>query len=102
VRLLLRVLARHQAAPQQAEPLPAPLPPRSLSHLKTHLEELARDEQRIAAFQTFLRVLQDCVGAELYEPSLVFEVFCKVLVNAVEITDPMGDAIGTGWFSNSL
>ncbi len=96
VRLLLRVLARHRAAPHHAEPLPAPCPPRALSHLVTHAEEVARDQQRVAAFQTFLRVLQDCVGTELYDPSEVFAVFCKVLVNAVEITDPLGDAIGTG------
>jgi hypothetical protein len=57
---------------------------------------VSRSEQKIAAFQAFLGVLQDCVGRDLYEPSAVFDVYCKVLINAVEITDPFGDSIGTG------
>jgi hypothetical protein len=95
VRLLLRLLARHKHNPDQADKLPGGTP-RSFSQLKSHREEIAGSEQRAAAFDSFLRVLQDCVGSELYEPAEVFEAYCKVLINAVEITDPSGDAIGTG------
>jgi MYND finger len=95
VRLLLRLLARHRHTPDQADRLPGGAL-RSFNQLKTHREEVAGSEERAAAFQSFLRVLQDCVGSELYEPAEVFDAYCKVLINAVEITDPSGDAIGTG------
>ena len=97
VRLLLRLLARHRADPLLADQLPGEgEQTRTFDQLKTHQEEIAGSRERTAAFQSFLGVVQACVGKELYEPAAVFDAYCKVLINAVEITDPFGDAIGTG------
>ena len=95
VRLLLRILAQDRANPRLADQLPGG-PLRTFSQLKIHKEDIAGSEERAAAFQSFLGVLQDCVGRELYEPQDVFDAYCKVLINAVEVTDPCGDAIATG------
>jgi len=41
-------------------------------------------------------VAQACVGTEKYTADEMLETYCRILINSTEITDMMGNSVGTG------
>merc|ERR1711872_983805 len=60
-------------------------------------EEISSSIEKKEAFSSFLHVIQACVG-DLFPADHVFETYCKILINSTEITDCMGNTIGTGLY----
>jgi len=96
VRLLLRICLKHKQQPQISENLPDGSV-RTLQDLKMHKEEISSSIEKKEAFSSFLHVIQACVG-DLFPADHVFETYCKILINSTEITDCMGNTIGTGLY----
>ena len=92
VLLLLRTLAREARDPS-GEEVPGG-GRRRLEDLVTHREEVQATEQRREAFSAFLPVFKACV-AELYGREQLFLAYCRLIVNGTELTDAMGNSVGT-------
>jgi len=96
VKLILRILFKNKLNPKEKEILPDGKT-RSLDDLKMHLAEIKSSPERIEAFRSFLCVIRACVG-DMFTSDTVFQTYCKVIINSTEITDVMGNTIGTGLF----
>jgi len=95
VRLIARTVKETHERPDYSEILPGGRR-RSFSDLMSHKDEIVEDRHKMEAFHSFVEVLFACVGREVYSTEEVLEVYCRVLINSVEITDSFGNSIGTG------
>jgi len=96
VRLILRTCLKHKKLPDLSENLPDGSV-RSFKDLKMHKQEISGSIDKKEAFSSFLQVMQACVG-DMYSPDHLFETYCKILINSTEITDCMGNIVGTGLY----
>ena len=96
VRLILRTAFKHRKDPDYRETLPDGTS-RGLTDLKMHKEEISASAGRSEAFSNFLQVIQACVG-NIFPAQVLFELYCRLLINSTEITDLMGQSLGTGLY----
>jgi len=96
VRLLLRLSFKHRNQPDYREQLPDGSY-RGLTDLEMHKKEISASLERSEAFSSFLRVIQACVG-ETFSSESLFENYCRLVINSTEITDMMGNSLGTGLY----
>jgi len=96
VKLILRILFKNKFYPEEKEILPDGKT-RSLEDLKMHQAEIKASSERIEAFRSFLCVIRACVG-DMFTSDQIFRTYCKVIINSTEITDIMGNTIGTGLY----
>ena len=96
VRLMLRILFRHRAEPDYHETLPDGSV-RTLQDLVTHKKQILSSNERAEAFSSFLPVIRACVG-DMFSSDELLTTFCTVLINSTEITDDMGNSVGTGLY----
>jgi len=96
VRLIIRTCLKHQEHPDIDEILPDGSI-RKFADLKMHKEDISNSIEKRKAFSSFLQVIQACVGDQ-FPVDLLFETYCRILINSVEITDCMGSSIGTGLY----
>jgi len=96
VRLILRTCLKHKKYPEISENLPDGSV-RSLNDLEMHKQEISNSIEKKEAFSSFLQVIQACVG-DLFPAEHLFETYCKILINSTEITDCMGNTVGTGLY----
>jgi len=94
VRLILRACFKQNEQPDIKECLPNGSS-RSFTDLMMHKQEISKDNVKNEAFSSFLFVLLKCVG-NTYSTDHLFETYCRILINSTEITDCMGNVIGTG------
>lgn len=95
VRLLERTVKQIHEKPDYHELLPDKRK-RRFSDLMSHKDEIVGDREKMEAFHSFTEVLYSCVGRELYTTQELLEVYCRILINSVEITDDFGNSVGTG------
>jgi len=93
IMLMLRTLARHGRDPDYREILPNGMS-RGLEDLLMHKEDIEKSEKRMQAFTSFLPVVAACVG-EKFSKSELWWTYCRLLINSTELTDSMGNSIGT-------
>ena len=96
VKLILRMCLKHKLHPHYSETLPDGSI-RTLNDLKTHKEEITASIERSEAFASYIQVIKACVG-DMFSNEELLETYCKVLINCTEITDAMGNIIGTGLY----
>ena len=96
VRLILRTCLKHREHPQICENLPDGSV-RSFKDLKMHKEDISSSIEKKEAFSSFLQVIKACVG-DMFSADILFETYCKILINSTEITDCMGNTVGTGLY----
>eukprot|EP00092_Neocalanus_flemingeri_P022870 GFUD01024797.1.p1 GENE.GFUD01024797.1~~GFUD01024797.1.p1 ORF type:complete len:425 (+),score=95.45 GFUD01024797.1:73-1347(+) len=96
VRLILRTCQKHKKEPDLNEKLPDGSI-RSFKDLEMHKEDISNNIDKKEAFSSFLQVIQACVG-DLFTADHLFETYCRVLINSTEITDCMGNSVGTGLY----
>jgi len=96
VRLIIRTCLKHQKHPDLSETLPDGSI-RTFKDLKMHKQDISNSIEKKEAFSSFLQVIQACVG-DLFLADNLFETYCRILINSVEITDCMGSSIGTGLY----
>lgn len=95
VRLIIRILLK--TGRDEPETLPNGSV-RKFSDLMTHEADVLASPVRVDAFNYFLKIIQLCFGSDRFQPKLVFQVYCRILINSVEITDDFQESIGTGLF----
>ena len=96
VRLLLRLCFKQRHQPDYREPLPDGSS-RGLTDLEMHKKEISASVERSEAFSSFLQVIRACVG-ETFSSETLFENYCRLVINSTEITDMMGNSLGTGLY----
>jgi len=96
VRLMIRTCLKHREYPDISENLPDGSV-RSFNNLKMHKEDISSSTEKKQAFSSFLQVIQACVG-NMFSNDHLFETYCKILINSTEITDCMGNTVGTGLY----
>jgi len=97
VRLICRILLKLQKGQEGTVTMPdGGL--RKFSDLMTHEEEIKASPSRVEAFRCFLEVVKECLSHTGIEVKLVWQVYCRVLINSVEITSAFQDCIGTGLY----
>jgi len=96
VRLILRTCQKHQKEPDFSEKLPDGSI-RTFKDLKMHKEDISKSIEKKEAFSSFLQVIKACVG-NLYTADHLFETYCRILINSTEITDCLGNSVGTGLY----
>jgi len=96
VRLILRTCQKHQKEPDFSEKLPDGSI-RTFKDLKMHKEDISKSIEKKESFSSFLQVIQACVG-NLYTADHLFETYCRILINSTEITDCLGNSVGTGLY----
>lgn len=93
VMLMLRTLFRHGREEGHREAVGGRA--RGLEDLLTHSERVRGSRERAEAYRAFLPVVARCVGAR-YTEEQVWRVYCAILINSAEVTDGLGQTIGTG------
>ena len=96
VRLLLRLSFKHRNLPDYREQLPDGSS-RGLTDLEMHKKEISASVERSEAFSSFLQVIRVCVG-ETFSSESLFENYCRLVINSTEMTDMMGNSLGTGLY----
>jgi len=96
VRLMIRTCLKHKEHPDISENLPDGSV-RSFGDLKMHKEDISNSVEKKEAFSSFLQVIHACVG-NMFSNDNLFETYCKILINSTEITDCMGNTVGTGLY----
>jgi len=96
VRLMIRTCLKHKEHPGISENLPDGSV-RSFRDLKMHKEDISNSVEKKEAFSSFLQVIHACVG-NMFSNDHLFETYCKILINSTEITDCMGNTVGTGLY----
>jgi len=92
VLLLLRTLQRASINPAYKETLP--YGSRGLTDLWAHEKKIEKSEERREAFLAYLPVIAACVGDKYAQADLWIN-YCRLLINSTELTDGMGNSIGT-------
>jgi len=67
---------------------------RGLTDLWAHEKKIERSEERREAFLAYLPVVAACVGDKYTQADLWIN-YCRLLINSTELTDGMGNSIGT-------
>jgi len=93
VLLLLRTLQRASINPEYKESLPDGRS-RGLPDLMSHEKNIEKSVERREAFLAYLPVVSACVG-DKYSQADLWVNFCRLLINSTELTDGMGNSIGT-------
>ena len=96
VRLLLRLSFKHRTHPDYRETLPDGST-RGLTDLEMHKKEISGSLERSEAFSSFLQVIKVCVG-DMFSSESLFENYCRLVINSTELTDMMGNSLGTGLY----
>ena len=96
VRLLLRTSFKHRNQPDYWERLPDGSI-RGLTDLEMHKKEISGSVERSEAFSSFLQVIKACVG-DVFSSESLFENYCRLVINSTELTDMMGNSLGTGLY----
>jgi len=73
---------------------------RMFNTLMTHEEDIKKDPVRMEAFAYYFKMVQMCFGEFSYKADFVFKVFCRLMINSVEINDHLFRSIGTGLYLN--
>jgi len=92
VLLLLRTLQRATINPAYKETLP--YGSRGLTDLWAHEKKIEKSAERREAFLAYLPVVAACVGDKYTQADLWIN-YCRLLINSTELTDGMGNSIGT-------
>ncbi|VDN04075.1 unnamed protein product [Thelazia callipaeda] len=72
---------------------------RSFASLTTHAEDFKRDKKERSAFESIVHVIRHYfLPNQMPSKSELFDIFCKIVVNAFKITDSCLQEIGTGLY----
>jgi len=96
VRLLCRILLKLEKADLGDVTLPDGRT-RGFFDLMAHEDEIKGSPGRVEAFRCFVQIMKECLGNSL-DASLVWQIYCRVLINSVEITNAFQDSLGTGLY----
>lgn len=71
---------------------------RSLNDLISHVDKISKDKGKIATYRSFLLILNSLKFDTGLTPERIFELFCKLAINGIEIHDYTRSSIGMGLY----